>query len=154
MNAAGTLRITQALDHERDWAASLMAGTEPWIALGRSVEDTQKIFRASDILLYIAHQADLPCGFLLIRMRGIANSPYIASLAVSEAMRGKGVGSELLRFAEDLLRPDSRHLFMCVSSFNTRAKALYERLGYAVVGEFKDYIIDGASEYLMYKRLR
>jgi len=34
------------------------------------------------------------------------------------------------------------------------ARAFYERLGFRAVGEFQDYIIEGASEILMHKRLR
>ena len=59
-----------------------------------------------------------------------------------------------MEFAEDLFRREARHIFLCVSSFNTRARAFYERLGFCAVGEFQDYIIEGASEILMHKRLR
>jgi ribosomal protein S18 acetylase RimI-like enzyme len=84
----------------------------------------------------------------------VAGSPYIASIATASECRGKGVGSRLLQFAEDLFRPESNHIFLCVSSFNPRARRLYERCGYEVVGEFQDYVIRGASELLMHKRLR
>jgi len=40
-----------------------------------------------------------------------------------------------------------------VSSFNPRARALYERLGYEMIGELKDYLIEGASELLMRKTI-
>ncbi len=39
------------------------------------------------------------------------------------------------------------------SSFNSRAKALYERLGYEMVGELKDYLVKGHSEYLFRKTI-
>jgi ribosomal-protein-alanine N-acetyltransferase len=146
--------ISQANDSEREWAASLMANSEPWITFERDIEATRTFFRASDAELFIAHRRDEACGFLLVRPRGVVSSPYVASLAVAAGERGKGIGSKLLRFAEDRFRSESKHLFICVSSFNTRAKALYERLGYVVVGELKDYIIDGFSEYLLHKRLR
>ena len=42
-------------------------------------------------------------------------------------------------------------MFLCVSSFNTRARALYERLGYQVVGELRDYVVRGHSEWLLRK---
>ena len=89
-----------------------------------------------------------------MRKRGVAGAPYIASLAVREDLRGTGVGSRMLQFAEDFFRGESRHIFICVSSFNTRARELYVRLGYSVVGEFKDYIIEGESEILLWKKLR
>jgi ribosomal protein S18 acetylase RimI-like enzyme len=40
---------------------------------------------------------------------------------------------------------------MCVSSFNEGARRLYERLGYTVVGELTDYIVQGQSEILLRK---
>lgn len=38
-----------------------------------------------------------------------------------------------------------------MSSFNVRAKDLYERLGYSIVGELKDFIVTGHSEWLLRK---
>jgi ribosomal protein S18 acetylase RimI-like enzyme len=49
--------------------------------------------------------------------------------------------------------PGAKHMFLCVSSFNGRARRFYERRGYSQVGEFPDYIVEGASEILMHKRL-
>lgn len=146
--------IASAADNDdREWSAHLMSSAEPWITLGRSIDDTRQIFGADDALLYIARRGTARCAFLLVRPRGIVTSPYIAALAVTADERGKGVGTRLMRFAEDLYRGTSRFIFICVSSFNTRAKALYERLGYCVVGEFPDYAIDGASEFVLQKRL-
>ena len=42
-------------------------------------------------------------------------------------------------------------MFLCVSSFNPRARALYERLGYELVRELTDYIVAGHSELLLRK---
>jgi len=58
----------------------------------------------------------------------------------------------LLARAEDWF-PEARHIFLCVSSFNGRASQLYERRGYVVVGELKDYVVAGESEILMHKKL-
>jgi ribosomal protein S18 acetylase RimI-like enzyme len=41
-----------------------------------------------------------------------------------------------------------------VSSFNTRAQTFYARQGYRQVGQFDNYVIDGASELLLYNRVR
>ena len=148
------LVIASATDLEREWAARLMAGSDPWIRFGRDLEKCRAFCGDREDLLYIAHWKGEACGFLLMRKRGVAGAPYIASLAVREDLRGEGVGSGMLEFAEDLFRGESRHIFMCVSSFNARARELYERLGYRVVGEFRDYIIEGESEFLLWKELR
>jgi ribosomal-protein-alanine N-acetyltransferase len=105
-------------------------------------------------MVYVAHLVDKPCGAIILDPRGLAGSPYLKSLIIAEEYRGKGAGAALLEFAENLFRPLSRHFFLCVSSFNKRAVTFYERHGYGRVGEFTDYIIEGESEILMYKRLR
>ena len=152
--ASGDVTIGEATDDDREWSAQLMASSEPWLTLGRTIDQTRPLFQRKDSELFIARQNGKPLGFLLLRDRGIVYSPYIASLAVSPDSRGLGIGSRLIDFAEERSRPSSKHIFLCVSSFNIRARSLYERHGYAVVGEFQDYVIDGLSEYLMSKRLR
>ncbi len=146
--------IKLATMEEREWCASLMAGSDPWRTLGRTIELCRPVCHDPEYQLYVAHLEDKPCGFILLHHRGVASSPYVASIATDESFRGKGIGSRLLTFAEDLFRPNARHIFLCVSSFNDRARKLYERVGYEVVGELKDYVIDGASEILMHKWLR
>jgi ribosomal protein S18 acetylase RimI-like enzyme len=146
--------IGPATDEERDWAAALMAGSEPWITLGASLEQCRRSSRDPEYLLYVARVHARPCGAVLLQRRGVASSPYIKSIAVAADYRSKGIGAALMEFAENLFRPEARHIFLCVSSFNTRARAFYERYGYSAVGEFKDFIIEGASEILMHKRLR
>jgi ribosomal protein S18 acetylase RimI-like enzyme len=42
---------------------------------------------------------------------------------------------------------------MCVSSFNEGASRLYQRLGYHVVGELRDYLVRGHSEILLRKTI-
>ncbi len=145
--------ISEATDAERDWCAKLMAGSDPWITLGRGLEECQVRCRHPEYLLHVARSGDEPCGFLLIHPRGVAGSPYIASIAVAAPFRSQGIGARLMAYAEALYAGRSRYIFLCVSSFNHRARSLYERLGYTLVGELKDYAIDGASEYLMHKRL-
>jgi ribosomal protein S18 acetylase RimI-like enzyme len=145
--------IAEATDAEREWCAELMASSEPWIALGRGLEQCRATCRHPEYLLLVAHVEGAPCGFILLHPRGVAGSPYIASVAVEEALRGQGIGTRLLECAEAHFAGAARHFFLCVSSFNERARRLYDRRGYAVVGELKDYIIEGASEILMHKRL-
>lgn len=146
--------ITPATEEERDWAAGLMACTEPWISLKASYESCYQSCHDNEYLLFIAHASGTACGMMLLQRRGVASSPYLKSIAVQDSMRGQGTGSALLNFAENYFRPVSRHFFLCVSSFNIAAIAFYQRHGYSQVGEFRDYIIEGASEILMHKRLK
>ncbi len=145
-----TIQPAAANDHE--WCARLMASTDPWITLGRTYDLCLARLNRAGSILFVARRGGQPLGFLLLDPHGVAGSPYIASVACSAEARGRGLGSAILDFAESLY-PQARYIFLCVSSFNTEARRLYERRGYALVGELKDYAMDGASEYLMSKRL-
>jgi [ribosomal protein S18]-alanine N-acetyltransferase len=146
-------KIEPATDAEKIWAARLMAASEPWITLRADEEQCLKACLHPEHLVFIAHDCGQAAGLIVLHPRGLAGAPYIKSICISESFRGKGVGVSMILFSENLFRPDSRHIFLCVSSFNTRAQAFYKRLGYNKVGEFQDYIIRGASELLFHKPL-
>jgi len=146
--------IGEATDDEREWAARLMAGSDPWVRLGLGLAACLAVCTRPGYEMWVARAAGEPLGFALVHPRGVAGSPYLASIAVAEAARGAGVGRRLLAHVEDRFRPEARHFFLCVSSFNAGARRLYERLGYEQVGLLEDYVVDGASEILMHKWLR
>ena len=100
--------------------------------------------------VYVARDDSGVVGFLVLDMRG-AFVGYIQSVGVHEACRGRGIGSLLISFAEERIFRDSPNVFICVSDFNTQARALYERLGYEYIGELRDYLMQGRSELLLRK---
>jgi ribosomal protein S18 acetylase RimI-like enzyme len=145
--------ILPATSDERHWAARLLSTSEPWVSLGVTEEKTLQTLHDPTYQVFIAHQNNKACGVLIIHPHGVAGSPYIKSIAVSVESRSLGIGASLINYAEDSFRNSSRYIFLCVSSFNTKARSFYKKLGYTEVGELKDYLIDGASEILMSKRL-
>ena len=146
------IEIGEATAAEREWCARLMAASEPWITLGRGLDVLLPAALDPDYVVLVARRGGAPCGFIRIHPRGVAGSPYVASVAVADTERGRGVGTALLD-ATEARYPKARYVFLCVSSFNTRARGLYERHGYRLVGELPDYVVDGYSELLMGKRL-
>lgn len=152
--APSDLRIVIANPPDREWAAQLMARSEPWTTLRRSLETCRAVLNDPEFQVFVARKGQDRCGFLILDPRGVAGAPYLKSIATVDAFRGLGIGTALVRFAEDHFRPHARYLFLCVSSFNDGARRLYERLGYEGVGELKDLAVEGASELLMCKRLR
>lgn len=148
----GAIEIGEATEEERLWCARLMAASDPWITLGRGDDACRAVCLDPAYLTLVARRDGAARGFVRIHPKGVAGSPYVASIAVEAAERGQGVGRALLEEAERRF-PKARYIFLCVSSFNPRARALYERHGYRLVGELVDYVIDGASEHLMAKRL-
>jgi [ribosomal protein S18]-alanine N-acetyltransferase len=149
-----TFDITAATGDDGEWAARLMAASDPWITLGRGLDHCRAACRRLECLMFVARAGEERCGFALFNPRGISSSPYLAALATAPAWRSRGTGAALLEHCECQAALTSRDFFLCVSSFNARARAFYARHGYRQVGQFDDYVIDGASELLMYKRVR
>jgi len=151
---AVAFRIAAAEGDDGEWAAGLMAATDPWITLGRGIDHCRAACQRPECVLFVARAGAERLGFALVSPRGVSGSPYLASLAVAPGWRSRGTGAALLAYCERHAALASRHFFLCVSSFNTRAQAFYARHGYRQVGQFDDYVIDGASELLLYKRIR
>lgn len=135
---------------EAEACARLMASSEPWITLRRDYDAALAIFTDPGRESYGAFDGGGLAGFLVLVMHG-AFTGYIQSVCVAPARRGQGLGRELMAFAERRILHETPNVFLCVSSFNPGARRLYERLGYEVVGELRDYIVPGHSEILMRK---
>jgi ribosomal protein S18 acetylase RimI-like enzyme len=129
-----------------------MAASEPWITLGRGEDACRAAALDPAYVTLVARGDAAPLGFARFHPRGVAGSPYLASIAVAQEARGLGVGSALLAAGEARF-PGARWMFLCVSDFNPRARALYERSGYRFVGALPDFVVDGFAEHLMVKRL-
>ena len=146
-----TVRVRALAGEEEARAcAAIMAGSDPWVTLRRGFEASLAVVRDPSREVYVAATGGEVVGFLVLNMRG-AFVGYVQTVALREDWRGRGLGSRLIAFAEARILRESPNVFMCVSSFNTRARTLYERLGYAVVGELTDYIVRGHSEWLLRK---
>lgn len=132
--------------------ARLMANSEPWITLRRTYDDSMEIVSDPSREVYLAVVKDAIVGFIILQMSG-AFIGYIQTVGVMPEWRNKGIGSRLLKFAEDRILSETPNVFMCVSSFNKKAQRLYKRLGYEIIGELKDYIVSGHSEILLRKTI-
>ena len=139
---------------EQQWCARLMAESEPWISLNRSFEDGMVLMQqpADEIQAFIAMETAMPLGFVVIKLKG-AFVGYIQVIAVSPQARGKGIGSFLLDHVEKIIFQKSPNAFICVSSFNHRARKLYESRGYQLLGTLENYLENGFSEHLLRKTL-
>lgn len=129
-----------------------MADSEPWLTLGRTFETSFSIVQDPTREVYLARDDKGLAGFLILCMTG-ALVGYIQTICIDPDRRGQGLGSRLVEFAERRILAESPNVFMCVSSFNRDARRLYERLGYRVVGELTDYIVQGHSEILLRKSI-
>jgi len=127
-----------------------MAATDPWITLGRGYDECARVIHDSTREVYVAEDESGVAGFIVLCMVG-AFVGYIQTVLVAPNKQGMGIGSKLVDYAEDRIFSESPNVFLCVSSFNSGARRLYERLGYRYVGELNDYLVRGHSELLFRK---
>jgi len=135
---------------EAEACARMMAGTEPWITLRRDYEACLRVMLDETRERYVAYAGDRLAGLLILNLKG-AFVGYIQTVCAAPELRGTGVGTALVAFAEERIFRDHRNAFICVSDFNHGARRLYERLGYRLVGELTDYVVAGHSELLLRK---
>ncbi len=147
-----SLQIAAAAPDDYEWCTRVMASSEPWITLRRHLEDCRAVLVRPGTELFVARDEGRAAGFILLAAYGLAGSPYIASIAVAEGARGRGVGSQLLRFADEHFSGRG-HIFLLVSSFNHGPHQFYRRHGYEFIGELEDYVVPGHSELILHKRL-
>lgn len=145
----GTIRRLEG-DADLSLCARMMAESEPWVTLGRTVESSRRNLQDSGKEVYVLKDGDRVLGFVVIDLRGPFPG-YLQTVCVHPGQRGRGHGARLIAHAEARIFQESPNVFMCVSTFNPDAKRLYERLGYTVVGELSDYIVRGHGEVLLRK---
>jgi ribosomal protein S18 acetylase RimI-like enzyme len=145
------LKIRRLADNrEAEECARLMANTDPWITLGRGYDACARVIQDPTREVYVAENESGIAGFIVLCMVG-AFVGYIQTVLVAPNEQGQGIGSKLVAHAEERIFSESPNAFLCVSSFNSGARRLYERLGYRYVGELNDYIVRGHSELLFRK---
>ena len=111
--------------------------------------------RRGDLTYLVAWRGGLPIGHTLARWTGTRDEPvasrltgcaHIEDLFVMPRYRSRGVGSRILARAERLARERGfRQIGLAVGIDNPRARALYERGGYADAG-FGEFEIGGTYQ--------
>jgi [ribosomal protein S18]-alanine N-acetyltransferase len=140
--------LTDAKDISQ--AATLMVSSEPWITLELSTETALSLLTDPTKEIHASRDGKGVTGFVVLDMRGLLRG-YIQILCVRPDCRGQGLGSTLIRWAENRILQESPNVFICVSSFNTGARRLYARLGFETVGVLSELIVSGHDEILLRK---
>jgi ribosomal-protein-alanine N-acetyltransferase len=102
-----------------------------------------------DVVRLKAIEAGQMIGFAAADPRPDEGFSWIATIGVAPAFRRRGVGRDLLRACEALLKPPS--LRLSVRASNSDAIRLYEREGYSQVNVWQDYYKDGEAAIVMEK---
>lgn len=132
--------------------ATIMCNTEPWITLKRDHQACFNSLRGDGKEVYILGENGKVIGVIVLQMGGTFRG-YLQSICISPQARDKGYGHKAIDFCEKRIFSVSPNFFLCVSSFNKGAQKLYYSLGFELIGEIKDFVIEGYSELLLRKSI-
>jgi len=131
----------------------LVLNSEPWKSLNFTEADVKAIARTSESAnLLVAFDDERIIGFTL-SIPNFLRGEYLQLLSVDADFRSRGVGQALMKALEAKVFAKSPNLFLCVSDFNEKARAFYQKLGYEVVGSLDDFLVEGKAELLMRKTI-
>ncbi len=120
------------------------------------IEHYAKFCSNDELLTYVYEIGGKVVGFISFGL-GMGNKTYeVYWICVSPEYQGQGIGSKLLKFAENYVsRAGCRMLFIETSSKKEywRARDFYERMGYCSQAIVKDYFDDGDNKVIYSKRM-
>ncbi len=135
---------------EKIICAEMMAGSDTWTTLGFTHDQLMNTLNDALNEVFAVYVEEEIVGTIIIQTKG-AFSGYLKSIAVKNGWRDKHLGKMMIEFIENKIFTKSANVFLCVSSFNPDAKKFYLKLGYKVIGELKNYLVEGHDEILMRK---
>lgn len=135
--------------------AESLAAIPPWSVIGCPAERMARTFNSEQPSLKrfeVAAEGKL-AGLISIQ-DPFLHGPYLQLIAILPEFQGRSFGLRLLQWMEtEARRAEARQLWLCVSSFNIRARALYERFGFSEVALLDKLATDASNEIFMRKRL-
>jgi ribosomal protein S18 acetylase RimI-like enzyme len=132
-----------------------LAAMPPWSVLGWSAEGMIRSLKREvpSVVLFEIVIEDHPAGIVAIQDPFLLG-PYLQRLAILPEYQGRSVGLRVLEWMEAQARTaKARQLWLCVSSFNTRAQAFYARFGFETAAILDKLASETSDEILMRKRL-
>jgi len=137
---------------DRAAVVELLTDADPWKRLGYHAKDWDSYFtplpQGRDS--FVVEQDGRVAGIAIVRQKFLLGD-YLELLGVVDWARGKGLGGQLLAYAEALVFARANNLFACVSDFNEPARAFYKKHGYQAIGPMPNFLIPGSAEILLRK---
>lgn len=128
---------------------------DPWRRLGFAAERLAEFFAAQDAgsARFAIRTGGALAGFVCVEPKWLSG-PYLHFLGVLPAHQGRGIGTSVVDwFVGEARAGQDRNAWVCVSHFNTAARALYAQHGFSDAAMLPDVIETGEAEILMRKQL-
>lgn len=151
----GDLTLAPLAPENASTLGEALAAIPPWSVIGYPAERmTRGLTREAASVKRFEVLAGGRLAGLIVIQDPFLHGPYLQLLAVLPGFQGRNIGLRLLRWMEaEARRAESRQLWLCVSEFNERARAFYERFGFTEVALLDKLATDASDEIFMRKRL-
>ena len=156
-DAEGVLELLLRLDEETRFMM-YEPGERP-TSVGRQAKTLKALLASDNSTFLLAEEGGRPVGFLEATGGTFRRNRHVAHLVIGvlKEHAGRGIGGALMAEAERWAREYGiRRLELTVQTHNRAARALYEKMGFAVEGTRKDAMrVEGSyvDEYYMAKLL-
>jgi ribosomal protein S18 acetylase RimI-like enzyme len=156
-DAEGVLELLLRLDEQT--RLMMYEPGERSTSVGRQAETLRTLLASGNSTFLLAEEDGRPVGFLEATGGTFRRNRHVVHLVVGvlKEHAGRGIGSALMAEAERWARErGTRRLELTVQTHNRAARALYEKMGFAVEGTRKDAVhVEGSyvDEFYMAKLL-
>ena len=145
------MRIVQMKSAHVSACQKITSVSEPWKTLNEQIDFKRYLALKQT---YVCIEAGRVAGFIIFTPEPVfARGGYLRAIGVAPNMRRQGIGLKLMAFAETITAHRSQHFYLCVSSFNRKAQSFYKSIGYRKVGKIPDLLMNGATEFIYWKKL-
>jgi diamine N-acetyltransferase len=133
--------------------AAAIAAMEPWSVMNYPAERLAAFLATQDggVSRYLVSLGGSEAGVVSVRYPWL-KGPYLELLALLPIAQNQGIGSSILGWLEsEALQHEARNLWVCASSFNSRALRFYERHGFRPAASLPGLVAEGYDEILLRK---
>ncbi len=145
---------TPVTEEQARAVAEMLAASEPWLTLKFSAASLARYLTRDDAALrrYSISVGDDLAGVICVRYPWL-RGPYVELLGLAPNYRGKGIGRQVLAWAESEARREAKNLWVVASSFNHQALNFYQSLGFYPIGPIQGLVTPEHDEILLRKNL-
>lgn len=130
--------------------AGRMAAIDPWARLGRPASAMAERITAPDpgAHRFAVERDGTILGYVSIR-HPFLRGPYLEQIAIFPEAQRQGLGRRVIDWMARAVEGRDGNLWLCVTEWNTAARAAYVALGFVEVGPLPDFVAPGQSEIFM-----
>ncbi|MHC1710501.1 MAG: GNAT family N-acetyltransferase [Methanomassiliicoccales archaeon] len=115
-------------------------------------EFVRALMSEEDVLTVVAEDKRV-VAYIMFSVSRSYETVEILSLAVTPALRRRGIAKMLIAHAESVAEKEAQTVSLCVRPDNVEGVNLYLSLGYKVLALCSGYYEDGSDAYMMVKHL-